>query len=122
MLTNIAWDEATRALYERHLRGGSSDALEFRNLHSLFGAALREGRTLISNDAANDPRRGGLPSGHPSLNVFMDVPLFHGGEMVGRVGLANRVGGYEQALVDRLQPLFTSVAYGAVFRCCSVWT
>jgi PAS domain S-box-containing protein len=50
------------------------------------------------------------------MNAFLGVPLFHGGEMVGMLGLANRAGGYDQALVDHLQPLFTSVAaiFGAV--------
>ena len=110
VLTNIAWDDATRALVERHARGGPGDALEFHNLNTLFGAALVTREVVISNDTGTDPRRGGLPPGHPPLNAFLGVPLFHGGEMVGMLGMANRAGGYDQALVDHLQPLFTSVA------------
>jgi PAS domain S-box-containing protein len=44
------------------------------------------------------------------MHSFLGVPLFHGGEMVGMLGLANRPGGYDHALVDHLQPLFSSVA------------
>ena len=110
VLTNIAWDDATRALVERHARGGPQDALEFHNLNTLFGAALVTRAVVISNQTGTDTRRGGLPPGHPPLNAFLGVPLFHGGEMVGMLGMANRAGGYDQALVDHLQPLFTSVA------------
>ncbi|MBX3620581.1 MAG: PAS domain S-box protein [Rhizobacter sp.] len=110
VLTDIAWDEPTRALMARHRLGGPEDAFEFHNLDTLFGVATRTGEIVISNAPATDPRRGGLPPGHPPLLAFLGVPLFHGGEMVGMLGLANRAGGYDQALVDRLQPLFTSVA------------
>jgi len=116
VLTDIAWNDATRALLERHRLGGPQDAMEFHNLQTLFGAAITSGEVVISNDPATDPRRGGLPSGHPAMTAFLAVPLFHGGEMVGQLGMANRAGGYDQALVDHLQPLFTSVAaiFGAV--------
>ncbi|HEX3142068.1 MAG TPA: PAS domain S-box protein [Rhizobacter sp.] len=116
VFTDIAWDEASRALVERHRRGNPQEALEFHNLDTLLGAAVTRREVVISNQPASDPRRGGLPSGHPAMNAFLGVPLFHGGEMVGMLGLANRASGYDQALVDHLQPLFTSVAaiFGAV--------
>ncbi|MGY4831702.1 PAS domain S-box protein [Sphaerotilaceae bacterium SBD11-9] len=116
VFTNIAWDDTTRALAERHARGGPQDALEFHNLDTLFGAAVTRREVVISNDPANDPRRGGLPAGHPGMDAFLGVPLFHGGEMVGMLGLANRPGGYDEPLVEHLQPLFASVAaiFGAV--------
>jgi PAS domain-containing protein len=43
------------------------------------------------------------------MRAYLGVPLFHGGEMVGVVGLANRPGGYDGAMVDFLEPLFSSV-------------
>jgi PAS domain S-box-containing protein len=110
VLTDISWDDATRAAMARHKRGGPGDAMEFRNLDTLFGAGVRSGQVVISNAPHVDPRRGGMPPGHPPLRSFLGVPLFHGGEMVGMLGLANREGGYDQPLVERLQPLFTSVA------------
>lgn len=104
-LTNIAWDDATRAFYEAHAPAG----LEFRNLNTLFGAALRTGAPVISNDPAHDPRRGGLPPGHPPLTAFLGLPVYHGERFVALVGLANRPGGYSQALVEWLAPLTVTI-------------
>jgi PAS domain S-box-containing protein len=105
-LTNIAWDDPTRRLVEQHRDSG----LEFRNLRTLFGAAVRSGQPVIANEPHIDPRRGGLPPGHPPMRAFMGVPLHQGEQMVGMVGVANRPGGYDEALLGQLQPLFATVA------------
>jgi PAS domain S-box-containing protein len=108
VLTDVSWDETTRTRFERHRRG--EQPIEFHNLATLFGAVVTTGAPVIANDPANDPRRGGLPPGHLALDAFLGVPLQHGGELIGVVGLANRPGGFETALVDFLAPLFASVA------------
>jgi PAS domain S-box-containing protein len=108
VMTDISWNHVTRAMFERHRSG--EQALEFHNLATLFGAAVTSGAPVIANEPKADPRRGGLPGGHPDMASFLGVPLFHGGDMVGLVGLANRRGGYDDALVEFLQPLFASVA------------
>lgn len=100
-LTNIAWSEETHALYEKHAQTG----MEFRNLDTLFGVSLRTGETVISNDPASDPRSSGRPNGHPPLDSYLGLPVAAGGDMVGLIGLANRPGGYEQALIEYLSPL-----------------
>ena len=107
VLTDISWNDETRAMFERHQRG---DPLEFHRADTLFGAAMRTGEPIISNDPGGDPRRGGLPSGHPDMHSFLGVPVFHGGEMVGMVGLANRPRDFDMEMVEFLQPLFASVA------------
>ncbi|WP_149028984.1 PAS domain S-box protein, partial [Serpentinimonas barnesii] len=63
-----------------------------------------------ANQPATDPRRGGLPPGHPPLNAFMGIPLHHEGAMVGLIGLANRPGGYERTLLELLRPLLQRTA------------
>ena len=106
-MTNIAWDEASRAMVERERRHG----IEFRNLETLFGAALVSERPVIANDAPHDPRSGGgMPPGHSPLDTFLGMPLHYGGDMVGMIGLANRRPGYDEALLESLEPLFQSVA------------
>ncbi|MBI5753391.1 MAG: PAS domain S-box protein [Hydrogenophilales bacterium] len=100
-LTNIAWNKDTRALYANH----EKSALEFHNLKSLFGVTLATGEPVISNDPANDPRSGGLPHGHPPLNAYLGLPLYSGKVMVGMIGLADRAGGYDEALIAILDPL-----------------
>ena len=107
VLTDISWDAATAEMYRAHREGRRH--IEFHNLKTLFGAAVTSGETVIANDPSNDPRSGGRPDGHPPMLSFLGVPLHHGGEMVGMVGLANRPGGYDDALVSFLEPLFASV-------------
>jgi len=107
VLTDISWNDATAALYQAHREGRQN--IEFHNLNTLFGAAVTTGQTVIANDPATDPRSGGRPPGHPPMLSFLGVPLFHGGDMVGMVGLSNRPGGYDEELVSFLEPLFASV-------------
>lgn len=104
-ISNITWDDDTRAFYQNN---APQDA-EFFNLNSLFGAALSSGEPVIANDPAHDPRRGGLPEGHPPLNAFLGVPVHHGGELVAMLGIANRPEGYDQQLLDFLQPLLATL-------------
>jgi DNA-binding CsgD family transcriptional regulator len=105
-VTNISWDAETRALYDREHEKG----LTFRNLDSLFGHVLVTGKTYISNQPSTDPRRAGLPKGHPPLKSFVGVPLKAEGELFGIVGLANRPGGYTEAQLAAFEPIFAMVA------------
>lgn len=103
-VTNIAWSEETRRLCEA--QGGKG--MEFRNLKTLFGAVMVTGQPVIANDPATDPRSGGLPKGHPAMNAFLGAPIFHGDQMVGMYGIANRQGGYDEMLLEFLQPFNTT--------------
>ena len=105
-ITNIAWDDATRSFYEEHAPNG----LEFRNLDTLFGRVISTGKPVIANDPQSDPRAGGLPHGHPSLDHFLGLPFYNGPEMIGNVGIANRKGGYEEELVTFLAPFLATCA------------
>lgn len=100
-MTNIAWNDETRRLYEMAQKNG----MEFRNLNTLFGQVLLRRELVIANDAPSDPRRGGIPRGHPPLNRFLGIPVFSGEELVGVVGLANRVKPYSEDLVQSIEPL-----------------
>lgn len=104
-ITNIAWDDATLAFYEANAPQG----MEFGNLKTLFGQVMTSGKVVIANDPYHDPRRGGLPDGHPALNAFLGIPVHHGEALVAMVGISNRPGGYDQALVDFLHPLLVSL-------------
>lgn len=105
-ITDISWDEKTRALYQ----DSRSTGLEFYNLDTLFGAVITTGEFVIANDPATDPRRGGLPGGHPALRAFLGLPFLYGEELIGMVGLANRPDGYNLEVVEFLQPLATACA------------
>jgi PAS domain S-box-containing protein len=98
-ITNISWNEETRNFYDANVEKG----FEFHNLKTLFGAVMVTAKPVIANDPATDPRRGGLPKGHPPLKAFLGLPFFAGKEMIGMVGLANRPGGYSHELVNSLE-------------------
>ncbi|PJA31960.1 MAG: PAS domain S-box protein, partial [Zetaproteobacteria bacterium CG_4_9_14_3_um_filter_53_7] len=50
-ITNIAWNEDTRRIYDEQQEKG----LEFNNLDSLFGSVVRTGDVVIANTPATDP-------------------------------------------------------------------
>ena len=102
-LTNVTWDEQTQRLWARN-----APNFEFMNLKTLFGAVIATGEPVVANDPAGDPRRGGLPPGHPPMRAFLGVPFHNGGELVGMAGVANREGGYTPDLVALLQPLLST--------------
>ncbi|MDX2347834.1 MAG: PAS domain S-box protein, partial [Nitrospirota bacterium] len=102
-ITNIAWNQETRELYERF-----APNLEFFNLNTLFGKVITTGQPVLANDPMNDPRSGGLPKGHPPMHAFLGLPFYRGDRLVGMVGLANRANGYDAGLIPYLQPLLSS--------------
>lgn len=104
-LTNIAWDDATRRFYQENAPTG----LEFRNLNTLFGAAIKTGEVVIANSPAEDPRATGIPHGHPPLNYFLGLPIYFNGTMNAMVGLANKPQGYSPDDVQFLQPMVAAV-------------
>lgn len=105
-ITDISWNDETRAFYENN----SPDGLEFFNLDSLFGEVIKTGETVVANDPANDPRRTGLPEGHPPLNAFLGLPIFRGDDLIGMAGIANRDGGYSEELATELDAYLTTCA------------
>jgi len=103
-ITNIAWTEEFKRFYEENAPKG----LELYNMNTLFGAVIKTGKTVISNNPSEDPRRGGLPEGHPPLNAFLGLPIYSGNKLVGMAGIANRPDGYNEEMVEFLQPFLTT--------------
>ena len=99
-LSNIAWNEETQKLYAENAEKG----MVFANLDTLFGEVLKTGKIYIAEDASNDPKAAGIPSGHPRLDRFAGIPVLRKGILIGMIGLANGVGYCEQ-MVDELRPL-----------------
>ncbi len=104
-LTDISWNDEIR----KHIESMRPNGLEFRNLKTLFGAALVSRELVIANDAVNDPRSGGLPPGHPPIHAFLGLPVYNGLEMVGLIGLANRPDGYDKDGLSELDPFLAAV-------------
>ncbi|MBL8039408.1 MAG: PAS domain S-box protein [Nitrospira sp.] len=98
-VTNIAWNNETRTFL-----ACQAPMLEFRHLKTLFGHIMTSGQPVIANDPAHDPRVGGMLPGYGPMHAILSLPFSHGGVMTGMVCIANRPGGYDEALVAYLQP------------------
>ncbi|MES1936145.1 sensor domain-containing phosphodiesterase [Salinisphaera hydrothermalis] len=104
-ITNLAWSPATEALYQRVRERG----MVFDELDNLISAPMISGEVVISHDLATDPRRGGLPPGHPPIKSYMGMPVFSGKRQVGLVGVANRDIEYAPGLAHELEPLLQTI-------------
>jgi len=105
-VSRVAWNDESRRWQAIHHPGG----LVFRDPKSLLGEVLRTGKRLVRNDMAAGDRKGRVPSWHPELSTFAGIPLYLGERMVGMAGLADRPGGYDDALIDALEPLLSTAA------------
>jgi diguanylate cyclase (GGDEF)-like protein len=105
-ITDIAWNDWSRQVFDQF----AADGLEFRNADSLFGVTVNTGELVVSDDPATDPRRCGLPPGHPPLMSYMGIPLREGDEPIGMVGIANRPGGYTPDMESDLKPVLSVLA------------
>ena len=103
-ITNIAWDDETREFVEKYDPSG----IEFFNMRTLFGEVINSRKPVIANSPSTDPRRGGLPKGHSPLKSFLGVPFLVGDEILGMAGIANRPGGYDEAVVAFLELFLTT--------------
>jgi signal transduction histidine kinase len=63
---------------------------------SVFGIVVLTGQPRLSNNVAADTLHVGTPRGHPPVRTFLGVPLLFGSEVLGMLGVANCVGGYNQ--------------------------
>ena len=101
----LVWDEEiNRDFYENALHTYEQKGyLEFSNLKDLFGSVITGGPATLLNDSQNDERSDlSLPSGHPPLQTFLGVPLYHGNQVIGLIGVANRAGGYTSTDLEKL--------------------
>ncbi|MBL8814321.1 MAG: response regulator [Planctomycetaceae bacterium] len=104
-ISDVAWNEGTRRLYEQTSKAG----FEFFNLNTLFGHILKTASPVIANSPQSDERRGGIPEGHPPLNRFLGIPIIHAGKLIGAVGLANAPSDYGTETIEFLDPVLTAI-------------
>ncbi|MFZ4507670.1 MAG: GAF domain-containing protein [Fimbriimonas sp.] len=106
VVTSISGSIPSREFFDRNAPTG----YEFHNLKTLFGGVITTHKPVIANEALTDPRRAGIPPGHPPLDCFLGLPVLAGQELIGMVGLANRPEGYNDEIVQYLMPLVATVA------------
>jgi two-component system, LuxR family, sensor kinase FixL len=79
------------------------------NLKETFYSALKCGKTVIVNNTGCDMAGASLTVGNLEISSLLGIPISHDGELVSMLALANRKGGFDQELIDFLQPLLTTV-------------
>lgn len=102
--TDISWNKETKTYYDDNIEEG----LKFKNLKTLFGHVMVTKEAVVSNNPTTDSRSGGLPAGHPKMDNFMGVPIFHNEDFIGMVGVANKPSGYTTEDVDMLNPFLAT--------------
>lgn len=86
----------------------SVDGSRHLTYKDLYTAALHKGEAVIAHKNTSN---AGEDSNHPSDIVsFLGLPIFHGLEMVGMLGLANRVEGYDQDFIKELDPFIAAIS------------
>jgi PAS domain S-box-containing protein len=100
-LAGIKWNEKKHA-FEGGL--GPSE-MKVNQLKNLTGAVLKSGQPVIFNKPVKNSTRGKKPEGKMRLMSLLGLPVYHGQEMVGIIGLVNRQRGYDLAMASYLEPL-----------------
>jgi PAS domain S-box-containing protein len=105
-LLDRTWDQATRMRYKIRVAAG----IDLKGAHTFFGSAMASGNVVITNDLTLSAERTGLPGGAALLRNMLAIPLSISGQRLGVVVIANRTHGYDQPLVDFLQPMLATIA------------
>ncbi|WP_191252227.1 sensor histidine kinase [Kordiimonas sediminis] len=100
--THISRDET----YHDLIRSGQA----VRNLDNIFGECVLTGKTVISNDIADQMDLVDMPHGHRPITRFLGVPLFANDAIIGMFGLANRPEDYTKDLVAELTPIISTLS------------
>lgn len=84
------------------------DIVDFRDLDTLIGHTIKTGELVIANAPGEDERGLHAPQNMPPMQAYLGVPLKEKGEVVAIIGIANRAGGYSEALAAACEPLFVT--------------
>jgi PAS domain S-box-containing protein len=103
-ITNIAWDQQSRELYDKY----SAIGMEFKNLKPIFNEALATGKRVICNSSQTFELGNNSSQGNLARNTALCLPVYSDEKMVGMVGIANRPEGYDDTLVEFLQPFLST--------------
>ena len=104
---------------DHHVAPGPShqqreDGLLFTRLDNLFGHAVTANEVVMANHLPSHPASRGLPEGHAELKNFLGLPIRFDNKVVGMIGLGNRPEGFDEQLVQLLEPLV--VTLGTLFH------
>ncbi|MFH1146905.1 MAG: PAS domain S-box protein [Pseudomonadota bacterium] len=82
---------------------------EFEDFGGLWGWVLKNRKSVLANAPADDPRSGGTPEGHITIDRFLSAPALIADRLVGQVAVANSKRDYTEddlLFVQRLADLY----------------
>ncbi|MEI7481815.1 MAG: PAS domain S-box protein [Elusimicrobiota bacterium] len=100
----------TREVWKGHPAAGKP--LIFKKLSGLWGWALKNKKTILTNAAATDPRSGKIPRGHVKINKFLAAPAIFNRRLAGIITLANPARDYgplDLAALKRLARVYAII-------------
>ncbi len=105
-LHSITQDAQLNLFYQKL----AQENLVLTDMNNLLGAAILKGKSIISNNTSKDMRGGGMPDGYPALSTFVGIPIFNGTTQVALLGIANKIDGYDEKVVELLKPVTNTIA------------
>lgn len=85
------------------------DNFFFKHFDNLFGACIKTGHVIRENDPPSNPYSSNkVIKGHPVISNFLGIPILNGEEVVGLIGLGNKIGGFSDSDVEDLKPFATT--------------
>lgn len=103
-LSNRGWETATQALW----RDRPDHGLDFDYLNTLFGRVILTGQPVIVHYSCRRDVPRHTADGQPLVESFLGLPFFQGSHLVGVIGIANRPGGYDDEIIDYLDPFLVT--------------
>lgn len=91
------------------MRRLEDDNFFFRHFDNLFGACIKTGQVIRENNPPSNPYSSNkVIKGHPVISNFLGIPILNGQEVVGLIGLGNKIGGFSDSDVEDLKPFATT--------------
>jgi signal transduction histidine kinase/DNA-binding response OmpR family regulator len=109
-ITNFSRSKESKEFYKKD----TVAELAFKNLKTLLEYTLSTEKPIISNTASTYSHQNGIPEGDHEISTFMGLPVFYNGSIVGIIGVANRLKGYDEKIIHFLEPFLAT--YGTIVQ------
>jgi diguanylate cyclase (GGDEF)-like protein/PAS domain S-box-containing protein len=88
--------------------------MQFHRLDNLFGHVITHNQIVLTNEPGTHHASQGTPDGHPPLRNFLGMPIRFDNRVLGMIALGNRPDGFDEQMVQLLEPLV--VTLGTLFH------
>lgn len=108
-ISNTPWHQTPTATSDASSHSESIASLAQADLNVLAHTTLITMEPSILNQSEIDEKMGGQAAVQTAIHAFLGLPILRNNKSIAMVGIANRQGGYNQTIVDWLQPLMSTI-------------